>query len=176
MTTHETRTRRPRRNAGLLAAAGAALTLGVAAAPAGAAAPQSSKGTFRAGGMDVTFSATRAAGAAPHQASGSFVAEGVPAAVVGVPSDVGRIRLSGPISCLQTRGEDASFYYEFDDRSTSGVLGALRSGMIVTLKKSSADRYSMGFLPMMSAMVPMMGCDVDVAPLAVTSGGWQNGR
>ena len=168
-------TRRARR-ACALAATGAAAALAVGAAPATAAPAQSTKGTVKAGGMDVTFSATRAAGAVPHAATGSFVAEGVPAAVVGVPSDVGRIRLSGPISCLQTRGEDVSFYYEFDDRSTSGLPGGLRSGMLVTLKKPTADRYTMGFLPRMSAMVPLVGCDVDLAPLAVTSGGWQNGR
>lgn len=171
-TTFHTISRRGR----LAIAAGAVAALGFAAAPAGAADAQSTKGTLKAGGMDVTFSAKRAAGAPATSATGSFVAEGVPVSIVGVPSDVGRIRLSGPITCLEIRGEDVSFYYPFDDKSTSGLLGNLQAGMLVSLKKGSADKYNMGFTPMLSAFVPMVGCDVDVTPLAVTSGGWQNGR
>jgi hypothetical protein len=129
-----------------------------------------------AGGIKVTFDAKRAAGAKSSSATGSFVAEGAPVAAMGIPRSVGSIRLAGPITCLETHGEDASFYYEFDDTSTSGILGNLKSGMIVSLRKDDAENYRMGFTPMMSAFVPMVGCDSSLAPLAVTSGGWQTGR
>lgn len=149
-------------------------TAGAAAASDGSAA-QSTKGAMKAGGIDVTFEAQRAAGAKATDATGTFTAEGAPVAAMGLPKTVGSIRLAGPISCLETHGEDVSFYYEFDKTSTSGVLDKLGAGMIVTLRKNGADDYKMGFTPMLSSMVPTLGCDSSLAPLSVTSGGWKNG-
>lgn len=143
------------------------------AAASSSAAAQSIKGNMTAGGIKVTFDAKRAAGS--KTATGSFVAEGAPVAAMGLPSSVGSIRLAGPITCLETRGQDASFYYEFDKTSTSGLLGGLGAGMIVSLRKDDASTYKMGFTPMLSSFVPMVGCDSSVAPLFVTSGGWQTG-
>lgn len=169
-------TRRGRRRAALIAGAGAAL-LGVAAAPAAAAPAQSTKGDVRSGGMQITFEAKRAAGAPATSATGSFVAEGQPAAIFGIPRDVGRIRLSGPITCLETRGDDVSLYYPFDGRTTTGLLGGSGAGVLVSLRKNgpSDEDYRIGFTPMLSAFVPFTGCEFGVTPFAISAGGWQNG-
>lgn len=158
-----------------LAGVAAVAALGVTAASASAAPAQSTKGHVTAGGIDVTFDAKRPANAPATSATGSFVAEGPPVAILGVPKSVGSIRLSGPITCLETHGEDVSFYYPFDDASTTGLLGKTGSGLLVSLRKSGASDYKMGFSPMLSAFVPIVGCDFGTAPLSVTSGGWQNG-
>jgi hypothetical protein len=157
-------------------ATGTVLAIGLAAGSASAAESQSLEGNMTAGGIKVTFKAKRPANAKAQSATGTFTAKGTPVAAMGLPSSVGSIDLNGPISCLETHGQDASFYYEFDDTSTSGILGNLKSGMIVSLRKDDAENYRMGFTPMMSAFVPMVGCDSSLAPLAVTSGGWQTGR
>lgn len=157
-------------------AAIAVTAAGGATATAGAAGSQSLKGKMTAGGIDVTFDAKRAAGAKAQSATGTFKAKGTPVAAMGLPPEVGSIDLNGPISCLETRGQDASFYYAFDKSSTGGaLLGSSGAGMIVSLKKESATSYRMGFTPMLSAFVPMVGCDVGTAPLFVTSGGWVTG-
>lgn len=151
--------------------------VGVTAASANAADAQSLKGNITAGGIKVSFDAKRAAGAKAQSATGTFTAKGAPVAAMGLPPEVGSIELNGPITCLETHGQDASFYYPFDKTSTAGaLLGSSGAGMIVSLKKDSATSYRMGFTPMLSAFVPMVGCDVGVAPLFVTSGGWQTGK
>lgn len=157
--------------AAVTAVAALGATAGTAAADDSAA--TSSKGHVKAGGIDVTYSATKAAGAKSTDATGTFTAEGAPAAIMGLPASVGSIRLAGPISCLKTQGENVSFYYKFDQTSTSGLLDKLGAGMIVTFKKEGNDR-KMGFLPMLDGMVKTVGCDVPLAPLSVTSGDWQN--
>jgi hypothetical protein len=130
-----------------------------------------------AGGIKVTFKAKRPANAKAQSATGTFTAKGTPVAAMGLPSSVGSIDLNGPISCLETHGQDASFYYAFDKSSTGGaLLGNSGAGMIVSLKKDDATTYRMGFTPMLSMFVPMMGCDISTAPLFVTSGGWQTGK
>lgn len=160
----------------LAVAATAAAALGVTASAASAAPAQNTEGDLYAGGVHVTFKAKRAADAKATSATGSFVAEGPLASVIGLPSSLGSIRLSGPITCLETHGEDVSFFYPFDDKSTSGLLGNLGAGMIVALRKDGSDTYKMGFTPMLTAMVPAIGCDSSLTPLAVTRGGWQNNR
>ncbi|WP_026910307.1 hypothetical protein [Patulibacter minatonensis] len=156
---------------------GAVAAAGITAGTAGAAGAQSLKGNITAGGIKVSFDAKRAAGAKAQSATGTFKAKGSPVAAMGLPEEVGSIELNGPITCLETHGQDASFYYPFDTTSTAGaLLGNSGSGMIVSLKKESATRYKMGFTPMLSAFVPMVGCDSSVTPLFVTSGGWQTGK
>lgn len=159
-----------------VAAVTAVTALGVTAGTAAAddSAAQSSSGHLKAGGIDVTYDAHKAAGAKSTEATGTFTAEGSPVAAMGLPASVGSIRLSGPISCLKTQGENVSFYYKFDKDSTSGALDKLGAGMIVTLKKEGADR-KMGFVPMVDGMVGTVGCDSPLAPLYATSGDWTNG-
>jgi len=158
----------------VVAAVAATAFVGATAASAGAAA-QSTRGDLRSGGIHITFDAKRAAGAPATGATGSFVAEGAPVSVFGLPKEVGRIRLSGRITCLETKGQDISFYYPFDGRTTTGLLGASGAGVLVSLRKNSATEYRIGFVPMLSALVPITGCDFGTTPFAVTEGGWQVG-
>lgn len=50
--------------------------------------------------------------------------------------------------------------------------------MLVSLRKNgpSDEDYRIGFTPMLSAFVPITGCDFGVTPFAISAGGWQNGR
>jgi hypothetical protein len=161
------------RRVGVAGLAATAL-LGATAGTAGAAGAQSTRGDLRSGDIHVTFAAKRAAGAPATSATGTFVAEGAPVSVFGLPKELGRLRLSGPITCLETKGQDVSFYYPFDDKTTSGLLGQSGSGVLVSLRKNSQSEYRLGFSPMLSAFVPFTGCDFGVTPFVVTGGGWQN--
>ncbi|WP_026909572.1 hypothetical protein [Patulibacter minatonensis] len=174
--------KRTRRRMAAVAVASVAAVAATAATAAAAdtSGAQSSSGDFQAGGIHVTYDAQRAAGQKSTQATGTFTAEGAPVAVMGLPPEVGKIRLAGPISCLETHGNDTSFYYKFDNTSTSGVLDKVGAGMIVSLHKGADGKTQMGFVPMLDGMVPTIGCDTSALPqggalLSATSGTFQNG-
>jgi hypothetical protein len=143
------------------AALAVAAVMAVSSSSALAAPAQRAVADVSSGPFNIHFNAQRAAGAPPTAATGTFTAN----------LALGSVSLgsfSGPVTCLDVRGNQAGLFYPITSSSPS-LFSMLNSGVFIYIQLDSAGKPQfVGFLPVPFASVS--SCAPGLALLPVTSG------
>lgn len=107
--------------------------------------------------------------------TGSFRANGALAKAIAI-GDVMPVDLRGPVTCLDAKAGEASFYYPVDKSSSPSFYNALGLGILITVHSDKNGLGHFGFTPLPDAIGSKLPCShVGLTPFRVSTGSLQIG-